>query len=187
MSLIRTVTAALTVAAGSLVLAAPAVLAAPSPHGEDTPLNLPAPTRQAEQIPGSSAGGSLVRTFVGLAVVIGVIYGLYWVLRQVKTSREEGSAGHGLAPIASIGLGPNRALHLVRAGRELVLVGVAEHAVTPIRTYGEDEARAAGLLVEPEAADGGDAAPCPAAPATRRQFRSVRDLIGDLQRKTVRR
>jgi flagellar protein FliO/FliZ len=181
MTLIRSATAALTVAAGSLVLAVPAALAAPS-HGEDTPLNLPAPTSQASQVPGSSAGGSLVRTFVGLAVVIGVIYGLYWVLRQVKASREERSAGQGLAPIASVGLGPNRALHLVRAGREVVLVGVAEHAITPIRTYGEDEARAAGLLVDSEDDPGHDV---PAAP--RRQFRSVRELIADLQGRTVRR
>jgi flagellar protein FliO/FliZ len=45
-------------------------------------------------------------------------------------------------------LGPNRALHLVRAGRELVLVGVAEHGVTPIRTYSEEEALELGLIGE---------------------------------------
>jgi flagellar protein FliO/FliZ len=180
MTFIRSATAALTVAAGSLVLAVPAALAASS-HGEDTPLNLPAPRSQAEQVPGASAGGSLVRTFVGLAVVIGVIYGLYWVLRQVKASREERSAGQGLAPIASIGLGPNRALHLVRAGREIVLVGVAEHAVTPIRTYGEDEARAAGLLVDPVEDE------TPDEPAAPKQFPSLRQFVADLQRRTVRR
>ena len=56
-------------------------------------------------------------------------------------------------------LGPNRSLHLVRAGNELVLVGVAEHGVTPIRTYTEDEARAAGLLAEDDAEDDDDVDP----------------------------
>ena len=46
-------------------------------------------------------------------------------------------------------LGPNRALHLVRAGREIVLIGTAEHTVTPIRRYSEDEARALGLIDAP--------------------------------------
>jgi hypothetical protein len=36
----------------------------------------------------------------------------------------------------------------VRAGRDLVLLGVAEQGVVPIRTYSEDEARAAGLIDE---------------------------------------
>jgi flagellar protein FliO/FliZ len=61
--------------------------------------------------------------------------------------------GKGLETTATVALGPNRALHLVRAGNELVLVGVAENAVTPIRTYTEDEARAAGLLSEDDEGD----------------------------------
>ena len=48
-------------------------------------------------------------------------------------------------------LGLNRSLHFVRAGRELVLVGVAEHGVTPIRTYTEDEAIDLGLIGEDDA------------------------------------
>jgi flagellar protein FliO/FliZ len=120
---------------------------------EDTPLNLPSSTEHAQQL-GTSTGagsGSLSRTFLGLAVVIGVIYGLYWVLKQVKKSREERATGTGLHTEAVVPLGPNRSLHLVRAGRELVLVGVAEHGVVPIRTYTEEEAIAVGLIGdEPE-------------------------------------
>src|SRR4029079_18191233 len=95
--------------------------------------------------PGAS-GGSLVRTFIGLAIVLAVIYGLYWVLKQVKASREERSSGSGLGTLATLPLGPNRSLHLVRAGGEVVLLGVGEAGVTPIRTYGEHEARALGLF-----------------------------------------
>ena len=115
-------------------------------YGEDKPLDLPADTARNLGDAGASGGSSLVRTFVGLAIVVGVIYGLYWVLRQVKSSREERAVGSGLQSQAVVPLGPNRSLHLVRAGRELVLLGVAEHGVTPIRSYSEDEATRIGLI-----------------------------------------
>jgi|tagenome__1003787_1003787.scaffolds.fasta_scaffold19519522_2 flagellar protein FliO/FliZ len=130
-----------------LLLLAPATLAA---DGESTPLDLSQPKAKAAESAGSSAGGGLVRTIVGLAIVIGVIYGLYWVLKQVKNSREDKASGAGLKTLATLPLGQNRAMHLVRAGDEVVLVGVGEGGVTPIRTYGEHEARALGLLADDE-------------------------------------
>ena len=115
--------------------------------GEDTPLNLPSSGDSPQHIgTGGAGGGSLARTFFGLLVVVAVIYGLYWVLRQVKKSREEQAKGTGLHSVAVVPLGPNRSMHLVRAGRELVLVGVAEQGVVPIRTYSEEEAVALGLV-----------------------------------------
>ena len=145
--------------------------------GENTPVNLNDGQTQ-NKVPGTSAGGSLVRTFVGLAIVIGVIYGLYWVLKQVKASREDKASGQGLAAIATLPLGPNRSLQLVRAGRELVLVGVSEHGVTPVRTYTEDEAEAVGLYD----AMAGDDEP----PAGGEGGGALRRVIEDLRRKTVR-
>jgi flagellar protein FliO/FliZ len=115
-------------------------------QGESTPLNLPASTSSSGSLGGGhSSSGSIVRTVVGLAIVIGVIYGVTWVLKQVKQSREERTRGNGLSTEAVVALGPGRSLHLIRAGRELLLVGVADHGVVPIRTYTEEEARAAGL------------------------------------------
>ena len=137
-----------------MLLSASSALAA---DGESTPLNLPkAAPKAASEAAGPSAGGGLVRTIVGLVIVIAVIYGLYWVLKQVKASREERSSGSGLGTLATLPLGPNRSLHLVRAGGEVVLLGVGEAGVTPIRTYGEHEARALGLIA---GEDGGDADP----------------------------
>jgi flagellar protein FliO/FliZ len=127
-----------------LLLLAPASFAA---DGERTPLHLTEPKDSAAQSVGTTSGG-LVRTIVGLAIVIGVIYGLYWILKQVKASREDSASGSGLHTLATLPLGQNRAMHLVRAGSEVVLVGVGEGGVTPIRTYGENEARALGLLVD---------------------------------------
>ena len=126
-----------------LFLLAPAALAA---DGERTRLNLSDDSAPAQAA--GSTGGGLVRTIVGLAIVIGVIYGLYWVLKQVKASREETASGDGLETLATLPLGTNRSMHLVRAGQEIVLVGAGEHGVTPIRTYSEPEARALGLIVD---------------------------------------
>ena len=55
-------------------------------------------------------------------------------------------------------LAPNRALHLVRVGDELVLVGSAEHTVTPVRVYSAEESAALSARIE--------GAPEPLRPAT---------------------
>jgi flagellar protein FliO/FliZ len=113
---------------------------------DKTPLpNLDAsePAKQAAQ---GGGGGGIARMIVGLAIVVGVIYGLAWVLRQVKGAKEGTASGAALAAISSLPLGPNRSVHLVRAGNDFVLLGAAEKGVTPIRTYTEYEAREAGLI-----------------------------------------
>ncbi len=100
--------------------------------------------------PTSSAGasGSIVRTIVGLAIVIAVIYGLSWIVRHSKAARNP-ATGTGLEQIASLPLGSGRSVALVRVGSELHVLGVAEHGVSRIRTFTEAEAQAAGLLAAP--------------------------------------
>jgi flagellar protein FliO/FliZ len=166
------------------LLTAPAALAATSTtaSGESTPLRLdPAPASQH-----SGGGGGIVRTIVGLAVVIGVIFGLHWVLKQVKSSRESRSTGAGLEPLSTLTLGPGRALHLVRAGSEIVLLGCAEHAVTPLRVYSEEEARTLGLLTETGDGDGDGAPGRGALDAGPASPPSLRELLRSIQRWTVR-
>jgi flagellar protein FliO/FliZ len=133
------------VAATNLIWQAEAALGATDP--EKQPINLPLDQAQQQATGGSSnAGGGLGRTLVGLIVVVAIIYGLYWILKQVKKAKEEQSSGSGLHSLATLPLGPNRSLHMIRAGREVVLVGVAEHGVAPIRSYTEEEAFEAGLI-----------------------------------------
>lgn len=167
----------LTAAAAASVLLLDVADAFGATTGENTPVNLNDAPATSTKVPGASAGGSIVRTIVGLAIVIGVIYGLYWVLKQVKASKEEKASGQGLSAIATLPLGPNRTLQLVRAGRELVLVGVSEHGVTPVRTYTEEEAEAVGLLDldadQDQPSNGGGGG-------------GLRSIIEDLRRKTVR-
>lgn len=118
------------------------LLAAANSEGEGAPLNLGSSAGQQA----AAGGGNLVRTIVGLAIVLAVIYGLHWVLKQLRSSRTERADGQGLTPVATLPLGPNRSLHVVRAGREVLVVGAAEHGVSPIRAYSEAEARALGLI-----------------------------------------
>ena len=83
----------------AMLLAAPSAAVAATDKGEATPLNLP--STDGSQATTASSGGGLVRTFVGLAIVLGVIYGLYWVLKQVKSSRETAASGQGLESVAT--------------------------------------------------------------------------------------
>jgi flagellar protein FliO/FliZ len=170
------------------LLLAPAALGA---DGESTPLNLETPKAAAQQSATGGGGGGLVRTIVGLAIVIAVIYGLSWVLKQIKSSKEERRSGVGLAPLGTLPLGPNRSLHLVQAGSEVVLVGVGESGVTPIRTYGEHEARALGLIRDEDDADDGDtpkgaASSLPGVPGSKPTAReALRRSLDGLRSKTV--
>ena len=124
----------------ALVVAPPALAAS----SEDKPLNLDVPARA--EAASSSGGGSILRTLFGLAIVVGVIFALHWILRQVKQGKGGRAGGSGLATVATLPLGTNRSLHLVRVGSELVLVGSSEQGVTSIRSYREEEAHALGML-----------------------------------------
>ena len=72
------------------------------------------------------------------------------MLKQIKASKDSTASGENLETIATLPLGSNRALHLVRAGSEIVLIGTAESTIAPIRRYSEDEARALGLIDVPQ-------------------------------------
>jgi flagellar protein FliO/FliZ len=167
-------------------LSATSALAKVHGPGENTPLNLHVQSQHSASTPGAS-GGNLVRTFVGLAIVLAVIYGLYWILKQVKAGREERASGSGLASVATLPLGPNRSVHLVRSGREYVLVGASEQGVTPIRSYTEEEALGAGLIgqdVEYDAEGNELTAPAPARP--QKSGILIRDILDEMRRRTVR-
>jgi flagellar protein FliO/FliZ len=110
--------------------------------GEKTPLHLG--TSNAAHAATSSGGSGILRTIIAMVVVIAVIYAIARIMRAVKGGQLRAS-GTGLQSIATLPLGSGRSIALVRAGREVVLVGVAEHGVTPIKTYSEAEAIANGI------------------------------------------
>jgi flagellar protein FliO/FliZ len=129
--------------------------------GEDTPLHLSASSGAAKKTTSSSGGGaSIVRTIVGLFIVIAVIYGIAWIMKLAKKSKSR-PTGQGLTQVASLPLGGGRSVAVVRAGREVLVVGVAENGVTPIRSYSEAEAIALGIEVPPEKPEVADRAEKP--------------------------
>jgi flagellar protein FliO/FliZ len=144
-------TATVIVGACLLAFASPAGAYSPSlkTGSESTRLNLTTSTASSAHT-SSSGGASIVRTIVGLAIVIAVIWGLAWILKQVKAGKDGGSnpSSAGLASIGSLTLGSGRTVHLVRAGNDFVLLGATEHGLSPIHRYTEEEAREAGLFTD---------------------------------------
>ncbi|MBV9604830.1 MAG: FliO/MopB family protein, partial [Solirubrobacterales bacterium] len=112
---------------------------------------------------------------VGLFIVIAVIYGIAWIMKQAKKSKVR-PTGHGLSQVANLPLGSGRSVAVVRAGREILVVGVAENGVTPIRSYSEAEAIALGIEVPSEESRNTD-------PVVERPFGRVLD---NLRRMTAR-
>jgi flagellar protein FliO/FliZ len=91
---------------------------------------------------GPSGGSAVGRLVLGLVVVGGLIFVVSRVLKRANRERLPGGASV-LDVVTTTPLGQNRALHLVRVGDELHLVGSAEQGVTSLRVY---DAREAGAL-----------------------------------------
>ena len=128
--------------------------------GENTPVHLSGSSTTTHAAASSGGGASIVRTIVGLFIVIAVIYGIAWIMKQAKKSKTR-PTGSGLTQVASLPLGSGRSVAVVRAGREVLVVGVAENGVTPIRSYSEAEAIALGIEVPPEKPEVADRAEKP--------------------------
>jgi flagellar protein FliO/FliZ len=117
----------------------------------------------------------------GLAIVVAVIYAIYWVLKRASKSKDAIKSDGGMVVLSTTALAPSRALHLVQVGDELVLVGSAENGVTPIRVYSADEVRRLGYEV---------GATAPLQPFTPTQERARgsfgMNLLEEMRRRTVR-
>jgi len=135
-----------TAAAVALLLAPAAALAASQTTTRTGPESLP--IRQGGSDAGSiagSAGGTLIRMGIGLAVVLAVIGAVWYLLKRIRRSRfpEMDTRGTSIVDVLSTTpLGPNRNLHLLRVGDEVVLVGATEHSITPVTRLSGAEADA---------------------------------------------
>ncbi len=146
---VRLTCAATTISCLSVIWQASPALAATDAarFGANRPLHLS--SAAAPHAVTSGLSGTIVRTVVALLIVIAVIYGLTWLLKQSRATRNP-TMGEGLAQIASLPLGPNRSVTLVRVGAELHLLGVADHSISPIRVFNEEEAYELGIPFDPE-------------------------------------
>ncbi len=141
--------------------------------GESTPLHLGSSTAAH---PAASGGSGILRTLIALVIVVAVIYAVARILRAVK-GREPRATGEGLRHLSTLPLGSGRSVALVRSGRDIVLVGIGEHGVTPIKTYTEAEAIANGIDIAPDPAAGGSVSS---------EERPFAGLVDQLRRLTVR-
>ena len=162
---------------GALALGFPAAaLAAGSGTGESTPLHL---SQTAAQHTSSVGGGSILRTIVALVIVIGLIYVIARVLKKVKGGGSGRATGDGLEHLATLPLAQGRSVALVRSGSDVVLVGISESGVVPIKVYTEAEALENGIALP-------SAEPAETAGAESPQWTPAQNFIDVLRRMTVR-
>jgi len=133
-------------------------VAAPPLHRDTTPLpkavlDAGSGATTSEPSPASSSG-AFARMIAGLAIVLAVIYAVYWLLKTYGKAKRGSSSDGRVALLGTTTLAPNRALHLVRVGEEVILVGSAEQSVTPIRVYDANALRRAGVDVDGALAGG---------------------------------
>ena len=132
---------------GALTLAPASAALAATGNGEHTALHLS--TTAVHHANASSSGSSgILRTIIALVIVCGVIYAIARILKAVK-GREHRASGDGLTQLATLPLGTGKSLTLVRSGQDIVLVGISESGVTPIKTYTEAEAIESGIWSPP--------------------------------------
>ena len=117
--------------------------AATGATGEQTPLNLS--TSGATHVASSGSGSGILRTVIALVVVIAIIYAVSKILKAVKGRDAVRASGNGLEQIATLPIANGKSVSLLRSGTDIILLGVGDHGVTPIKTYTEDEAIAAGI------------------------------------------
>jgi flagellar biosynthetic protein FliO len=112
-------------------------------HRDNTPLS-PSLTQDASTGHASSGGGAaFARMVVGLVIVIAVIFGIYWLLKTWGARTKGGAAMNNgqIEVLATTALTPNRTVHLLRVGTDVVLVGATDGGVTPLRVYENGDLR----------------------------------------------
>ena len=103
------------------------------------PKSLSTPVRPHTAVHAASATGTIARTVAGLAVVLAVVFGIYWLLKTYSRGKRGGKGDGKIEVLATTPLAPNRAVHLLRVGDGLILVGSAEGGVTRLRSYSAEE------------------------------------------------
>jgi flagellar protein FliO/FliZ len=115
-----------------------ALAAAADPESQPIP-----PGSSAPGDVGDSAGGGLLRMGIGLAAVVALVLGVWWVMKRMQRRRYpelDARAASLIDVMATAPLGPGRTLHLVRLGDEIVMVGATDHSITPVASLTPEQA-----------------------------------------------
>jgi flagellar protein FliO/FliZ len=84
---------------------------------------------------GSGVGGQLTQLVLGLLLVIGLIFGLAWLLRRAQSAGPRN--GQLIELLGSRALGPRDRLVLVQVGSEQILLGITPGRITPLHVLKE--------------------------------------------------
>ncbi|MFC3609029.1 flagellar biosynthetic protein FliO [Stutzerimonas tarimensis] len=93
------------------------------------------PVLAAEPAAGSDVVGQLTRMLLGLLLVVGLIFGLGWMLRRMQQFKPGG--GQLIRTLAVQHLGPRDRLVLVQVGKEQILLGLSAGRITPLHVLTE--------------------------------------------------
>ena len=80
-------------------------------------------------------GGQLTQLVLGLLLVVGLIFGLAWLLRLVQGASPRN--GQMIEVLGSRALGPRDRLVLVQVGKEQILLGITPGRITPLHVLKE--------------------------------------------------
>ncbi len=111
-----------------------------------------APFAAAASAPASSAPGlgSLTQVSLALALVLALVFGLAWLLRRVRGTRQPGAPG--IEILAELALGPKERAVLLQVERVRLLVGVGGGQIRTLHVLPAADPMNAGAEVAPGSA-----------------------------------
>lgn len=89
----------------------------------------------AKKKSGSSGMSAGLRALFGLLIVVGVIYGVHWMLKRFNDNKRgvlARGASEAIEVLATTPLTPTRTLHLVKVGPEILLIGATDAGLTKL-------------------------------------------------------
>jgi flagellar protein FliO/FliZ len=89
----------------------------------------------ASTLMSGGVGGQLTQLVLGLLLVVGLIFGLAWLLRRVQGASPRN--GQMIEVLGSRALGPRDRLVLVQVGKEQILLGITPGRITPLHVLKE--------------------------------------------------
>ncbi|TCJ13469.1 flagellar biosynthetic protein FliO [Parasulfuritortus cantonensis] len=98
---------------------------------------MPLAARAADAVPQTSSFGAFMQALVGLLVVLGMLYGFFWLLRRFGPG--QGGAQGVVKVVGGVMLGPRERVVVVEVQDTWILVGVAAGHVSTLHTLAKPE------------------------------------------------
>lgn len=128
-------------------------LAAPLPAALLAPaLALAQETAAATPLPGEDFGAALAKMLLALALVLGLMGGLWWLARRFLPAQAGGPSG-GMRVLGRLPLGPRKGLVLVEVAGRVLVLGMSEQGLNLLTTL-DDPQEVAGLVASGKGAFG---------------------------------